>query len=128
MDKIVHFEIPVKNADKASKFYNKTFGWQINKVGDVSGNSYFLSKTVKTDDKGMPLEPGAINGALMVDKNINSTILVIKVSSIEDYLKKIKNAGGKIVMDKVNVGNMGLYARFTDTEGNLLALWQDIIS
>ncbi len=29
-------------------------------------------------------------------------------------------------MDRIKVGDMGLYARVTDTEGNLIGVWQDI--
>lgn len=32
----------------------------------------------------------------------------------------------KIAMDIVPVGDFGLYARFEDTEGNIMGIWQDV--
>lgn len=127
MDKVVHFEIPSENLERAIKFYKELFEWDINKVPMANGGEYHLVNTVKTDEKGMPLQPGAINGGiLMKDSTAQYPIVTIKVADINDSMKKIKNSGGKIVMEKVPVGDFGLYARFQDTDGNILGLWQDV--
>ena len=126
MDKVVHFEIPADDMTRAEKFYNDNFGWKITKV-PMPGGEYFLVNTVDTDEKGMPKSPGAINGGLMKREGTGQTpVIVIKVASLEHALEKIKKSGGKVVMDKMNVGDMGLYARITDTEGNVIGIWQDL--
>lgn len=53
-------------------------------------------------------------------------VIVINVPSIDEYLRKIEKAGGKVVISKMKVGDIGLYARFQDTEGNVIGLWQDL--
>lgn len=126
MDKVVHFEIPADDVARAQKFYSTIFGWQINKV-QTPGMEYYMVSTVACDKKGMPKEAGAINGGMMKRNMKGETpVVVINVPSLDNYLKKIKKAGGEIVLPKQAVGDMGLYARIADTEGNIIGLWQDL--
>ncbi len=123
MNKVVHFEIPADDMERAQKFYRETFGWSINEIPRMN---YCLVNTVETDEKGMPKTPGAINGGMVKrDETGKHPVIVIKVPSIEEHIKKVEKTGGKIVMPTVPVGDMGFYARFRDTEGNIIGLWQD---
>jgi predicted enzyme related to lactoylglutathione lyase len=118
MDKVVHFEIPADDLDRAQRFYRETFGWEIAKV-PMPEAEYYIANTVPTDSQGLPKEPGAINGALMRRENSGqSPIIVISVSSVADYLEKAERGGGRVVLATQQVGDMGLYARICDTEGN----------
>lgn len=124
MDKVVHFEIPTDNLDRAKKFYQSLFGWQIT---DIPEMNYTIVNTVAVDQENMPKEAGAINGGLMKrSKPGEQPVIVINVASVEEYLKKVEKAGGKTVMPKMQVGEMGLYARVTDTEGNVIGLWEHL--
>ena len=51
----------------------------------------------------------------------------VDVKDIDEAIKKIKNAGGLILKDKTQVGEMGYVAYFKDTEGNILSVWQNIL-
>ena len=128
MDKVVHFEIPADDTARAEKFYTSVFGWKMQKV-TMPGVEYYMVNTVAVDKKGMPKEPGAINGGMM-KRNMpgESPVVVINVSSLDDYLKKAQAAGGRVVLPKQTVGDMGLYARISDTEGNVIGLWQNLKS
>ena len=123
MNKVVHFEIPYDDQQRAQKFYQDVFGWQINKFADMD---YYLATTCKTDSNTMmPTEPGAINGGLLQkDPTGGHPVIVIDVPSVEEHLKKIESAGGKIVMPAIQIGDFGLYARVADTEGNVIGIWQ----
>lgn len=124
MNKVVHFEIPADDLDRAKKFYQNIFGWRIN---DVSQMNYSMVTTVETDEKQMPKEAGAINGGLMKRQaSGESPVIVINVPSVDEYVNKVEQAGGKVAMPKMQVGDMGLYARVADTEGNVIGLWQDL--
>lgn len=126
MNKVVHFEIPADDMKRAEKFYNEVFGWKIEIVPMPEGE-YAMVYTVDTDDNQMPKEAGAINGGLMKrDETGKAPVLVINVPSLDEHLKKIGQAGGKVVMPKQQVMDMGLYARVTDTEGNIIGVWQDL--
>lgn len=80
---------------------------------------------IPVDENMMPTEPGAINGALYLrEEPEEAPSLVINVPSIDEYLKKIEKAGGKVVWQKEPVGDFGFYAQISDTEGNVLGLWE----
>ena len=126
MDKVVHFEIPYDDKERAERFYKDVFEWGINSVPEMK---YTMVHTAKTDDKGMIEEKGAINGGMFKrpeSKDLKSPLLIINVNDIDEAIEKIKNSGGKIVRDKRNVGDMGIVAYFEDTEGNVLGVWQEL--
>jgi len=73
----------------------------------------------------MPTELGAINGGfLKKDPTGEHPVIVIDVPSVDEHIKKIESAGGKVVMPKTQIGDFGLYARVADTEGNVIGIWQ----
>ena len=122
MDKVVHFEIPADKVERAQEFYKKTFGWGIQSIPEMQ---YTIVRTVEVDDKQMPKESGAINGGMMKrNDSVKSPIITINVENIDDSLKMIEENGGKIIMAKQKVGEMGFNAYFQDSEGNVLGVWQ----
>ena len=124
MDKVVHFEIPVDDFERAQKFYKNVFGW---KMESLPGIEYSMIGTAPVDEKGMPKEIGAINGGMMKrQRPVISPVITISVEDIEDAMKKVKKMGGEIVRGKMQVGEFGYAAYFKDLEGNILGLWQKI--
>jgi uncharacterized protein len=122
MDKVVHFEIPFDNKSRAMKFYTDAFGW---KLTDMPEMSYVTAHTTAVDDKQMPKEPGAINGGLFQrPKDAPHPTIYVGVKSIDDSLKKVQGAGGKVVTAKTPIPGMGAYARVADTEGNVIGLFE----
>ena len=122
MNKVSHFEIPFDDQARAQKFYSEVFGWEINKFGDMD---YWIVKTCNSDQNMKPVEPGAINGGLLKrDETGKNPVIVVDVPDIEEHLKKIETAGGKIVMPTIPIGDLGLYSRIADTEGNVIGVWQ----
>jgi hypothetical protein len=128
MDKVVHFEIPVDDLARAKKFYSSIFGWELQDYQFAEGMTYTGVRTVPVDEKTyMPKEPGAINGGMMQrSKEVSAPIITIHVSSIDEYIKKIESAGGKAVMPKGEVPDMGFYAYVNDSEGNVIGLWESL--
>jgi len=120
--KVVHFEIPADNVERAKSFYQKAFGWQINQY---PGMEYHMVGTAPSNEQGMPTEPGAINGGMTKRQDpVKNTVITIDVSDIDSSLKSIEKLGGKIVQKKQSVADMGFTAYFKDTEGNIVGLWQ----
>ncbi len=123
MNKVIHFEIPMDDKARAMKFYQETFGWQLQ---DMPEMSYVMATTTETGNQG-PINPGAINGGLANrGMQITAPSFAIEVENIDEAIEKIKAEGGTVVTDKINVGGMGLMAYFKDTEGNLLSIWQNL--
>lgn len=124
-DKVVHFEIPYDDGDRARTFYGDTFGWQLMPMPDLG---YTLVTTGPTDPEKGATEPGFINGGMFertADFPGKAPNIVIDVTSIDEALRKVEEAGGTVVRDRTQVGEMGFTAYFTDTEGNLVGLWEN---
>src|SRR6266571_316331 len=123
MDKVVHFEIPADDPARAKKFYSSVFGW---KVQDVPNLDFTMVYTVATDERAqMPKEAGAINGVIMRRAPEHPTPqITIGVADIDKAVKDVVKAGGKIVMEKYKLMNMGWSVKFKDPEGNVVGLWQ----
>ena len=123
---IVHFEIPADNVERAKKFYEKTFGWSIEKF-EMPGGDYWIVRTVEVDKNMMPTKPGAINGGIMKRKNAGQPFMnYISVQSIDEMSETIKAHGGIMIMPKQEIGKgMGWIAAFKDTEGNIMGLHQE---
>jgi len=121
--KVVHFEIPADNLERAKTFYQQAFGWQISQY---PGMEYHMVGTTPVDQKTqMPTEPGAINGGMTKRNNeVKNTVITVDVSDIDSSLKSIEKLGGKIIQNKQPVADMGFTAYFKDTEGNIIGLWQ----
>jgi predicted enzyme related to lactoylglutathione lyase len=126
MDKIVHFEIPADDLARAKGFYGSIFGWELNDVDMGGGQIYTTVITVPVGEDRMPKEPGAINGGMMTrSAEITSPVITVNVASIDDALKKIEAAGGSVVTPRTPIPDMGAFAYFKDTEGNLMGLWEN---
>jgi uncharacterized protein len=122
MDKVVHFEIPFDDKQRAMKFYTSAFGWQLT---DMPEMSYVMALSVDVDDKHMPKEPGAINGGIMPrPKEAPHPTIYVAVSSVDAAIKKVEAAGGKVVTPHTPIPGMGAYARIADTEGNVIGLYE----
>lgn len=125
MDKVVHFEVPYDELDRAKKFYSEVFGWEIHTMPEMN---YNIVRTVEVDEQQMPKEKGAINGGMYKrdEESAKSPVIVISVKNIEESTGKIEKAGGKVFKPKVSIGQMGFYAQVIDTEGNIIGLWEDL--
>lgn len=124
MNKVVHFEIPFDDKERSQKFYAEAFGWKFDEMPEVG---YIGAMTSPTDETMMPTEPGSINGGFFERTTDNPTpVITIEVDSIDDHVQKIESAGGKMTVPKGEVPGMGYYAYFTDSEGNIMGLWQSI--
>lgn len=125
MRKVVHFEIPAENLDRAKTFYGSVFGWQFQTM-PMPGGEYTTVVTAPVDEQTqIPTEPGGINGGMMQrDERTPSPVLTIDVEAIDDALKEIEEGGGTTVTPRTAIPGMGAFAYFKDPEGNVLGLWE----
>ena len=128
MDKVVHFEIPVDDAARAKEFYRTTFDWELNDMDMGGGNTYTTVTTTPIDEQSrLPTEPGAINSGLMSrTSDTPVSVITIGVDAINDALKKIEAGGGSVVQPRTEIPDMGAFAYFMDTEGNVVGLWENM--
>src|SRR5712664_4198183 len=120
--KVVHFELPADNVERAKTFYMKAFGGEVNQY---PGIQYHIVGPTPSNQQGMPTEPGAINGRITKRQDpVKSTVITIDVPDIKASLKNIEKLGGKTVKKKEAVADMGFTAYLKDPQGNIVGLWQ----
>jgi predicted enzyme related to lactoylglutathione lyase len=121
--RVVHFEIPFDDGDRARKFYADAFGWNVVEMPEMD---YTIVSTGPTSEQGMPTELGFVNGGMLSRETGPSRgpVITVDVESVEVALENIERLGGKTQVPRTPVGGMGFAAYFTDPEGNLMGLWE----
>jgi predicted enzyme related to lactoylglutathione lyase len=116
MPRIIHFEIPADNPDRAAKFYSDVFGWQFQKWDGPM--EYWM---IMTGPSGQP----GINGGMMRRAEPGSgTVNTIDVPSVDQYAENIERKGGKTVVPKMPIPGIGYLAYCQDPEGNTFGIMQ----
>jgi predicted enzyme related to lactoylglutathione lyase len=117
MSRVIHFEIPAAEPERAAPFYRKAFGWSIEKwPGPME---YWMVTT------GADGAPGINGGLLKKQVPTTATTNTIGVDSVEKAIDAVKSAGGKLVMPKTPIPTIGYFAYLEDTEGNLFGVMQN---
>jgi predicted enzyme related to lactoylglutathione lyase len=65
--RVVHFEIPFDDGDRAREFYREAFGWVINEIPELR---YSIVRTGPAAEGGFPAEVGYIGGGKDVEGNL----------------------------------------------------------
>ena len=113
---VVWFDIPVKNLDRAMKFYSTVMSVELKSM-EIGPNK----------QANFPFVPGVASGALKESKGNepSATGLMVYLNGGEDLsipLERVEAAGGTIFKSKTRLGENGFMAIFKDTEGNHVAL------
>ena len=111
--KIVHFEVPAGDADRASAFYSGLFGYEIGS-SMMEGFDYRMFQSA--DDQGGAIMPSETPGA--------GLIVYLDTDDIDASVAKVRELGGS-ADDKQPVPTHGWFASCKDTEGNSFSLWQN---
>ena len=115
MPRPIHFDLSADDPERAVKFYSSVFGWKFEKwQGPME---YWLITT------GTAPEPG-IDGGMSRREPGATDSNTIGVPSIDDAMKSIAAAGGKVVSEKRAIPGVGWFATCKDTEGNEFGLMQ----
>lgn len=119
--RVVHFEIPYDDQERAHAFYAEAFGWTMTTLPNLR----YVLATTGPSEQGPPSEPGFINGGLLErGLPVDGPVVVLDVEDIDASLARIAELGGTTVSEKQPVDDMGFSAYFKDSEGNLMGLWQ----
>lgn len=125
MGKVVHFEIPADDLERAKGFYGSVFGWDLRTMPMGDGDYTIVNTTPVDEQTQMPTEPGAINGGMVQrDERNPAPVITIDVEAIDDALAQIEANGGSVVAPRTAIPGMGAFAYFKDPEGNVLGLWE----
>lgn len=71
-------------------------------------------------------ESAGVNGGMMKKMDANQMpVNYVLVESVDDFSKKIQSLGGKIVVPKSPVPNLGAFALALDPEGNPFGIFEN---
>ena len=125
MHPVVHFEMPAEDKNRMAKFYQEAFGWKTQMLGPEMGE-YVVVTTAESDAKpGAPA--GAINGGFYskrTDWPAQYPSIVIAVDDVVSAMKRVDQAGGKVLGEPMEIPGVGRYVSFFDTEGNRVSMLQ----
>lgn len=111
--KICYLELPSRDVDESSAFYQNIFDWKVRRRSD--GSTAF--------DDGV----NEVSGTWRSDRKPNTEIgmlVHIMVDDIESTIRKIIEHGGTIVQP-VGMDAPEITAWFKDLSGNVLGLYQE---
>lgn len=116
MGRIIHFELPADQPERAIEFYKSTFDWSFMKwEGEMP---YWLATTGPKDKPG-------IDGAIMPRQEPGQGVSnVIEVESLEQSIEAVKRNGGEVITPIFPIPGIGRYANAKDTEGNVFGMMQ----
>lgn len=126
MNRIVHFEIQADDLERAKKFYEEVFGWEIAKW-EGGSMEYMMVMTAPSGST----EPGISGGLLKrpcpapaLGAGTNAFVCTAQVDDFDAIATKIAAAGGKVAMPKFALPGMAWQGYFIDTEGNTFGIHQ----
>ena len=116
------FEIPVSDFERAKKFYETIFNYQMPESNMGSARMGFFLYDFKE---------GKVGGAIVHDPSFHkpsaegSLIYLNCQPDLQIVLSKVKEAGGNVLKEKTLISaeqQLGYWALISDTEGNRVAL------
>jgi predicted enzyme related to lactoylglutathione lyase len=114
------FEIPVSDFDRAKKFYETIFDYQMpeNQMGPARMGFLLYD-----------FQGGKVGGAIVhypdfYSPSDNGSLIYLNCQpDLQVVLDRVTGAGGKILRQKTAIpGNLGYWASMLDSEGNRVAL------
>ena len=116
--------MPAENKKRMADFYSRAFGWQMKQMGPEMGE-YVLATTTESDANGRPTMPGTINGGFyQKTDDAKAPSVVIAVQDLKDQIRKVKDSGGKVLGEPMEIPGVGTFVSFQDTEGNRVGMLQ----
>jgi predicted enzyme related to lactoylglutathione lyase len=115
---VVWFDIPVTDMDRAIRFYEAVTQTGMQRLTLENGDETAL---FASQDSGVT---GSLYKSTQ-DKpsEFGSRVYLNAEPSIDDWIKRVKSAGGRIAVEKTEIPKVGgYYAYFIDSEGNRVGL------
>jgi len=111
--KICYVEIPANDVAASARFYADVFRWSVRTRGD--GSTAFDDTT------------GGVSGTWVLGRSPHrpsGMMTYIMVDSVEDTLRRITAAGGKVATPVERMRKGEAIASFEDPAGNVFGLYQ----
>ena len=116
---ITWFEVPVKDMQRAIKFYEKVFAIEIT-LQQLDGieMGWFPNKNQQGVATGTLIKAGE-----HYTPSQEGVLVYFTCQDVANEIGRVEAAGGKVISDKTQISeNHGYMAYFIDSEGNRIAL------
>jgi predicted enzyme related to lactoylglutathione lyase len=112
----VYFEVTADDLERAAQFYKDVFGWSVEPGEDA--DDYYAIETGTGEDAGVP------GGVVPRYNAYESVINTFDVDDVDDFARKISEAGGEVLAPKIAIPGVGYIQYCQDTEGNTFGILQ----
>jgi len=106
------FDIPVADMTRAIKFYERLTGQTLKRIEMGAGKSTALFGS----------EGCLFQAAEDKPSHFGSRVYFNADPDINEWIKRVEDAGGKILVPRTPTGAKGFFAYFEDSEGNRVGL------
>ncbi len=117
MNPVNWFEIPAADIDRAKTFYEALLGQELRRQ-DVGGFPMVWFPFVP--------DAGGATGALIQQESYvpsyDGSMVYLSVDDVATALDRARAAGGKVITEKMSIGEYGFVGHFEDSEGNRVGL------
>ena len=112
----IWLDLSASDPDKARAFYSKVFGWKIEVNPDPQYGGYSLAKLGGKDVAGI--------GPKQDPNGPSAWLVYIGSGDADETVKKVKAAGGNVVVEPMQVGPQGRMVVLQDPTGAFLGVWE----
>jgi len=119
---VVHFEIVGKDGGKLQGYYAELFGWNIDANNEMS-YGMVARESNKAANGDLGIGGGVAQGP---DGYEGHVTFYVAVPDVEESLQKAESLGGARVMGPETIMDMVTLGLFTDPEGHLVGVVQDM--
>lgn len=109
-------DLTVKDFDEAAKFYASLFGWSVSPGGPETGGYAVATK------EGRPV--AGLAPQMDPNQPLPGWITSLATDDVVDTTRKIHDAGGSVVVEPMDVLDLGRFAIASDPAGAVFGLWQ----
>jgi len=125
MSKVTHFEVYVDDPDAAMEFYRNVFDWSFERNEDSPAEYWQIQA-------GDPDEPGIEGGLLRWDEEWGERgspgwgyICNVSVEDVDDAVERVREHGGDVTVEVMEIPGVGRQAYCTDPAGNTFAIMEN---
>jgi hypothetical protein len=109
---LVHWELMVRDVEQTKRFYGAVFGWTFS----AAGPEYTMIDTGAPPGGGvLARPPGVVTSALNT---------YFAVEHVDATLRRVVEAGGHVIVPRMEIPNVGWFAMFADPEGIPVGIFQ----
>ena len=117
------FQVPADDVGRAKKFYQSLLGWKIEPDTNLEDKSLEWQNIITGEPEQGMMNTGGLYKRMGPGPIMNFAV----VEDFDRVLAKVEKLGGKVVMPKNEIKNVGTVAVIQDTEGNILGLWKPLV-